>query len=205
MEKITIGIEKRIPLSVLEMALRAVLDGNATSDYFLELAHTECSGATRAKKTVAEINRMTTKNKLMFYIDEHKDDVLNLLRSKPDRQLLFVAMMCSAYTLFYDTMAQMGKYFHVQDDITREYLLKKLSEKYGSNRMLDVAFDCVMPMLIEAGFIVRTKPGVYQMVKQDKFSDIALMAYRKSLLLNNPNFSDLDYIDGNSYFELLKQ
>lgn len=35
MEKITIGIEKRIPLSVLEMALRAVLDGNATSDYFL--------------------------------------------------------------------------------------------------------------------------------------------------------------------------
>lgn len=71
--------------------------------------------------------------------------------------------------------------------------------------MLDVAFDCVMPMLIEAGFIVRTKPGVYQMVKQDKFSDIALMAYRKSFLLNNPNFSDIDYIDGNSYFEFLKQ
>ena len=159
MEKITIGIEKRIPLGVLEMALRAVLDDNATPEYFLELAHTECTGANRAKKTVALMNRMTVKNKLMPYLTEHKEDILNLLRSKSDRQLLFVAMMCSAYTIFYDTIAQMGKYFHVQDEVTREYLLKKLSEKYGSNRMLDVAFDCVMPMLIEAGFIVRARHG----------------------------------------------
>lgn len=205
MEKITIGIEKRIPLAVLEMALRAVLNGNATPDYFFQLAHTECSGATRTKKTVAVINRMTIKNKLMPYIAEHKEDVLNMLRNKSDRQLLFVAMMCSAYTLFFDTMAQMSKYFHVQDEVTREYLLKKLSEKYGSNRMLDVAFDCVMPMLIEAGFIVRAKPGVYQMVKQDKFTDEALMIYRQSFLLNNPNFTETDYVDGNSYFEFLKQ
>lgn len=205
MEKITIGIEKRISLAVLEMALRAVLDGNATSEYFLELAHTECSGATRAKKTVAVINRMTIKNKLMPYIAEHKKNVLNLLRSKSDRQLIFVAMMCSSYTLFYDTMALMGKYFHVQDEVTREYLLKKLREKYGSNRMLDVAFDCVMPMLIEAGFIIRAKTGVYQMLKQEKFTDDALILYRKSFLLNNPNITEVDYIDGNSYFEFLKQ
>jgi translation initiation factor RLI1 len=172
---------------------------------FFQLAHTECSGATRTKKTVAVINRMTIKNKLMPYIAEHKEDVLNMLRNKSDRQLLFVAMMCSAYTPLYDTMAQMSKYFHVQDEVTREYLLKKLSEKYGSNRMLDVAFDCVMPMLIEAGFIVRAKPGVYQMVKQDKFTDEALMIYRQSFLLNNPNFTETDYVDGNSYFEFLKQ
>lgn len=205
MEKITIGIEKRISLGVLEMALRAVLDDNATSEYFLQLAHTECTGTTRAKKTVAVINRMTIKNKLMPYIAEHKEDVLHLLRSKSDRQLLFVAMMCSSYTIFYDAIAQMGKYFHVQDEVTREYLLKKLSEKYGSNRMLDVAFDCVTPMLIEAGFIVRVKPGVYQMVKQDKFSDVAKRIYSKSFILNNPNYTKADYIDGNSFFEFLKQ
>lgn len=205
MEKIIIGIEKRISLGVLEMALRAVLDDNATSEYFLQLAHTECTGTTRAKKTVAVINRMTIKNKLMAYIAEHKEDILNLLRSKSDRQLLFVAMMCSAYTIFYDTIAQMGKYFHVQDEVTRDYLLKKLSEKYGSNRMLDVAFDCVIPMLIEAGFIVRIKPGIYQMLKQDKFSDAAKKVYSKSFILNNPNYTEADYIDGNSYFEFLKQ
>lgn len=204
MEKITIGIEKRISLGVLEMALRAVLDGNATSEYFLELAHTECTGANRAKKTVALMNRLTIKSKLMPYMLEHKDDILNLLRSKYDRQLLFVAMMCSAYTIFYDTIAQMGKYFHAQDEVTREYLLKKLSEKYGSNRMLDVAFDCVMPMLIEAGFIERARLGVYQMVKQEKYTDFAKKVYSKSFLLNNPNYLKADYIEGNSYFEFLK-
>ena len=70
--------------------------------------------------------------------------------------------------------------------------------------MLDVAFDCVMPMLIEAGFIVRARSGVYQMVKQDKYTDAALMVYRKSFLLNNHNFTEADYIDGNSYFEFIK-
>lgn len=205
MEKITIGIEKRISLGVLEMALRAVLDGNATSEYFLELAHTECKGDNRAKKTVALINRMTIKSKLMPYMLEHKDDIQNLLRSKYDRQLLFVAMMCSAYTIFYDTIAQMGKYFHVQDEVTREYLLKKLSDKYGSNRMLDVAFDCVIPMLIEAGFIERARPGVYQMVKQEKYTITAKMVYSQSFFLNNPNYTEADYIEGNSYYEFLKQ
>ncbi len=204
MEKITIGIEKRISLGVLEMALRAVLDGNASMDYFNELAHTECAGANRAKKTVALMNRMTIKNKLMPYLLEHKEETENLLRSKYDRRLLFVAMMSSAYTIFYDSLSQMGKYFHVQDEVSREYLLKKLSEKYGSTRMLDVAFDCVMPMLIEAGFIVRPRLGVYQMVKQEKYTDVAKQVYTKSFFLNNPNYSELDYVETNSYFEYLK-
>ena len=64
MEKITIGIEKRISLGVLELALRSVLDGSASSDYFYELANTECTGANRAKKIVAVINRLTIKGKL---------------------------------------------------------------------------------------------------------------------------------------------
>ena len=205
MEKITIGIERRISMGVLEMALISVLNGNASSEYFHELINSECKGANRAKKGLGLINRMTIKNKLMPYLIEHKNNTLDLLRGKFDRQLLFVAVMCSAYSFFYDVISQMGKYFHAQDMLTREFLLKKMSEKYGSNRSLFIAYDCVMPMLIEAGFIERAKPGVYRMVKQDKFTDGALMAYRKSFLLNNPNFTEADYIDSNSYFEFLKQ
>ena len=48
MEKITIGIEKRISLGVLELALRSVLDGSASSDYFFFFFNTECTGANRA-------------------------------------------------------------------------------------------------------------------------------------------------------------
>lgn len=204
MEKVTIGIEKRISLGVLEMALRAVLDETASSEYFYELANTECTGANRAKKIVAVINRMTMKSKLLPYIATHKDEILLALRNKNDRSLLFVAMMCSAYTIFYDSVSIFGKFFHVQEQVTREFLLRKLAEKYGSNRALDVAFDCIVPMLMEAGFIVRPKPGVYEICKQEKYSDFAMQIYKKSFLLNNPAYADNDDIESNPFFEFIQ-
>ena len=202
MEKISIGIEKRISLSVLELALRATLDGTASSAYFYELANAEGIGKNRAKKTVAVMNRMTLKNKLLPYIQENKDAVESMMRNKFDRSLLFVAMMSGAYTIFYDTLAILGKYFHVQEEVSRELLLKKLSEKYGNNRMLDVAFDCVMPMLVEAGFIEKPVPGVYMMRKQEKYTDEAKKIYQQACALNNPN--NADDINRNPFFEFIK-
>ena len=68
--------------------------------------------------------------------------------------------------------------------------------------MLDVAFDCVMPMLVEAGFIERPVPGVYAMRKQEKYTEDAKSVYMESCALNNPNhFADLDR---NPYFEFIK-
>lgn len=37
MEKINIGINERIPLTVLEMALQATLNGDASPEYFCQL------------------------------------------------------------------------------------------------------------------------------------------------------------------------
>ena len=202
MEKISIGIEKRISLNVLELALRAVLEGTASSVYFYELANAEGIGKNRAKKTVAVMNRMTLKNKLLPYIMENKEVVENMLRNRFDRSLLFVAMMSGAYTIFYDTLAILGKYFHVQEEVSRELLLKKLSEKYGNNRMLDVAFDCVMPMLVEAGFIERPAPGIYAMRKQEKYTEEARKIYMESCAQNNLN--NYAEIDRNPYFEFIK-
>lgn len=203
MERVTIGIEKRISLGVLDLALRAVLDGSASSDYFNELAATECTGANRAKKIVAVINRMTIKGKLTPVLKEHEEETLHALRNKNDRSMIFVAMMCSSYTIFYDAVSVFGKYFHVQEQVNREFVLKKLAEKYGSNRALEVAFDCIVPMLMEAGFIVRPKPGLYEMCKQDKYTEFGKMIYKQSFLLNNPTFSDSDDIESYPYFEFI--
>lgn len=200
MEKISIGIEKRISLNVLELALRAALEGTASSAYFYELANAEGIGKNRAKKTVAVMNRMTLKNKLLSYILDNKEAIENMLRNRFDRPLLFVALMSGAYTIFYDTLAILGKYFHVQEEVSRELLLKKLSEKYGNNRMLDVAFDCVMPMLVEAGFIERPAPGVYAMRKQEKYTEEAKKIYQQSCSVYNPNYAD-DI--RNPYFEFI--
>ena len=203
MEKITIGIEKRISLGVLELALRSVLDGSASSDYFYELANTECTGANRAKKIVAVINRLTIKGKLTPFLKEHKEDVLQALRNENDRAMIFVSMMCSSYTIFYDAVSIFGKFFHVQEQVSREFLLKKLAEKYGSNRALDVAFDCIVPMLMEAGFISRPKPGIYEMYKQDKYTEFAKTVFKQSFIINNPTFAESDVIESNPYFEFV--
>ena len=203
MEKITIGIEKRISLGVLELALRSVLDGSASSDYFYELANTECTGANRAKKIVAVINRLTIKGKLTPFLKEHKEDVLQALRNKNDRAMIFVSMMCSSYTIFYDAVSIFGKFFHVQEQVSREFLLKKLAEKYGSNRALDVAFDCIVPMLMESGFISRPKPGIYEMYKQDKYTEFAKTVFKQSFIINNPTFAESDVIESNPYFEFV--
>jgi len=203
MEKVTIGIEKRISLGVLELALRSVLDGSASSDYFYELANTECTGANRAKKIVAVINRLTIKGKLTPFLKEHKEDVLQALRNKNDRAMIFVSMMCSSYTIFYDAVSIFGKFFHVQEQVSREFLLKKLAEKYGSNRALDVAFDCIVPMLMEAGFISRPKPGIYEMYKQDKYTEFAKTVFKQSFIINNPTFAESDVIESNPYFEFV--
>ena len=203
MEKITIGIEKRISLGVLELALRSVLDGSASSDYFYELANTECTGANRAKKIVAVINRLTIKGKLTPFLKEHKEDVLQALRNKNDRAMIFVSMMCSSYTIFYDAVSIFGKFFHVQEQVSREFLLKKLAEKYGSKRALDVAFDCIVPMLMEAGFISRPKPGIYEMYKQDKYTEFAKTVFKQSFIINNPTFAESDVIESNPYFEFV--
>lgn len=203
MNRVTIGIEKRVSLGVLELALRAVLDDSVSSDYFYELANTECTGANRAKKIVAAINRMTVKSNLLPFLKEHQEDVLQSLRNKNDRPLIFTALMCSSYTIFFDAVSLYGKFFHVQEHVKRDFILEKLAQKYGSNRALDVAFDCIVPMLMETGFITRPKPGVYEMVKQEKYTDFALTVYRQSFLLNNQTFTESDDIDSNPYFEFI--
>ena len=117
--------------------------------------------------------------------------------------MIFVSMMCSSYTIFYDAVSIFGKFFHVQEQVSREFLLKKLAEKYGSNRALDVAFDCIVPMLMEAGFISRPKPGIYEMYKQDKYTEFAKTVFKQSFIINNPTFAESDVIESNPYFEFV--
>lgn len=205
MEKISIGIEKRVALPTLELAITSLLDGSASPTYFKELAMRECTGENRAKKVARLLNRLTISNTLAEYMKKNSEKIYNMLHNQLDRPLLFTAIMCSGYMLFYDTVSILGKYLHVQDTVGRKFLLQKLSEKYGSNRLLDVAFDCVMPMLIEAGVIKRDGPGLFSIVRQLKFSEYAQEIFQKSFLLNNPNIDPNDDFMSNPYFEYIRQ
>ena len=60
-----LGIEQRVPLNMVEMALLSVLNGNYTPEYFKELAQTEFVGENRAKKMVGTLNSLVLRNPLL--------------------------------------------------------------------------------------------------------------------------------------------
>lgn len=202
-KKQDIGINQRIPISILELALMAELQGNATSEYFRELAATEYNGQNRIGKTVTVINRLTKRNPLLPFLMKNKASVETMLRSKADRPLVLTAIICSAYGFGYDVVSLLGKYFHAQETVTTELIRQKMSAKYGSNRSLPNALYCILPMLIEANLLERPEAGLYKAIRASKASDDALNVYKEAFLLNNPMLSDKDSIESNPYFEFI--
>ena len=79
MEKIIIGINQRIPMNMLELALRASMEREATTDYFRELAAMEYNGQNRIGKTVVVLNRLTKRNPLLPYLLKNKEQVLFII------------------------------------------------------------------------------------------------------------------------------
>ncbi|MCI6526367.1 MAG: hypothetical protein MR441_03995, partial [Bacteroidales bacterium] len=176
--KIEIGINQRIPISLLEMALLATLEGQGTPEYFAELASTEYQGENRIRKSTYVMGRLTNRNPLMPFLQGNKDSVISALRSKTDRPIILAALINSAYSFGYDLTAILGKYLHVQTQVTTALLASKLSEKYGSNRSLPNAMNCIIPMLIEAGFFHRPRPGFFEAIHHSGYSQLALEAYK---------------------------
>lgn len=201
MNKIQIGINQRIPIPLLEMALIAALQGKATPDYYLELAGTEYKGENRKKKAVTVMNRLTLRNPLMPVLQENAAVIEAALRSKKDRPIILAAIVNAAYSFGYDLTAILGKYLHVQKEVTTALLASKLAEKYGSNRSLPNAMNCIIPMLIEAGLFTRPRPGFFQVIKHSGFSPLAESLYRRSFFLHNPMLPEDSDVNSCSYFE----
>lgn len=199
-----IGINQRIPMNILELALLAELQGNATGDYFRELAATEYNGQNRIGKAVSVMNRLTKKNRLMPYLMEKKTEVEAMFRNQADKPLLLTAIICSAYGFGYDVVALLGKYFHAQEIVTTELIRQKMSEKYGSNRSLPNALYCILPMLIEAKLLERPEAGKFKAIRIKNATDEAKVVYQQAFLLNNPMLSEKDNIESYSFFEFIK-
>ena len=203
MDKITIGINQRIPIHILELALCAALQDDASPEYFSELAASEYNGENRIKKAVSVINKLTIRNPLFDYLHKHADAVLAAMKNKLDRPLLFGAVICAAYPFGFDTLSIMGKYFHVQQQVNSALITQRMASKYGSNRSLPNALYCVLPMFIEAGLLNRPMAGIYEANRQERYSDFVLTLYRKAFVLNNPTYTMEDDIDSNPFFEFI--
>lgn len=198
-----IGVKASASISSLGMVMGAILDGTCTKEYILEIVALETSGKSRAEKVNRTIRRMTVNNPLLPYILEHKDEFVANTKSGMNKSVVYTALMCAAYPLFYDTVALLGKYFHAQDEIETHLIFSKLSEKYGASVDSTIGFNSVVKMLVEAGLIMRPKTGFYRACRMTNISDFTREIYTKAFLQNNPTYSDKDNVKSNSYFEFI--
>lgn len=199
----TIGIRQRIPLSLFEMALRAVLSGEYSREYFAELAAMEYSGQNRIVKSVCIISKLTDQNPLIDFLREHTDEVTEALRYKSDRGIILSALLIASYEFVYDLVCLFGKYFHAQDQVPTSLVSGKLAEKYGSNRSLPNAVNSAIPMLLEAGIMKRTKIGIYEISPVSPSSDIARKIYDRAFLIWNPNLNVDTISVSHPYYEFI--
>jgi len=157
----SIDINQRIPLDTLYAGLVSHLNANYSEEYILEQLRLEFKGENRLKKSLRIVNKIILHNPLNTFVDENKEQIKQAIKKKYDRNIILIALLNSSFTFSFDTLRFLGKYLSVQDLVNRETIKKSLANVYGGNRATDNAIDSVVPMFIEAGFIIRYKPGIY--------------------------------------------
>lgn len=199
-----IGLDQRIPIKVMEIAIKTVLDDTYSIEWAKTNLEPELNGKNRIAKAVTELGKATVNNKLMGFVKTNKDKVLEALQYKSDKTLVLVGLINAAFGFGYNTTMVMGKYFHVQDCISKALLAEKMSEVYAYNKSVDNALYRILPMFIEAGLIIRPTTGIYSRVPLEPRTDIAVEIYKQSFFINNPKCPKDYPIEDSPYWEFLQ-
>lgn len=181
MEK-TVGINQRISIPIIETAMKAALDGIFTPEYAADLAAGEYQGENRIKKARSIIGKLTLRNPLFDYIKEQRHDYFEAIKYPGDRALVFSALINATYMFGYDAMCILGKLFHVQERVSSQLIVNRMSSIYASNRALPNGLYCIIPMYIEAGLLSRPVTGIYIKNDLDIKTDFARNIYKNHSL-----------------------
>ena len=199
-----IGINQRISVTLIEKGLNAVFDEVYSKEFARSLAEYEFQGENRLKKAVNELSKVVEKNAIIPFLLKHKENVVKAMQYKADKAIIVAALYNAAFPFSYEEVCILGKYFHVQDRISRNLLKEKISEIYGFNKSISNAIDYSIPTLVEAGFIERPEPGVYTKPSLNVNTEIALAVYRESFYINNPLLNRNNEYEGSPYFEFIR-
>ena len=157
-----VDINQRIPLSVLEIALLTFLDGAYDESYIVEQLRLEYNGENRIKKSLRIVNKIVPKCAFSTVLMENADIIRIAMKNRSDRNVILISLLNSAFGFSYDTLDLLARIFNAQDTVNSETVLKSLSKSYGGNRSTVNAMYSVLPMFVEAEFLIRPKTGLYE-------------------------------------------
>lgn len=184
--------------------MASILDGDFSQEYVDELIALETSGKSRADNLNRSIRRMTINNPLLEFIKENEQEFRTNTRTGANRCIVYIALLCCSYELFYDLVSLLGKYFHVQDEVSTTLIRTKLTQKYGNGENVARGLSCSVGMLVDAGLITRTQTGIYQANRQTGLSEFSEKIYKKAFLYNNSTYNENDEVESNSFFEFIR-
>lgn len=199
-----IGLNQRIPINVMEEAIKAMLAGAYSREWAMQHLEREISGANRIAKAVNELNSAVINNPQKKYIMDNGEKILEAMQYKPDKTLILVGLINSSFPIGYHTTSVMGKYFHVQELVSKALIAEKIGAMYAYNKSLDNALYRVLPMFIEAGLISRPQKGVYSKNTLEPHTAESVDVYRKSFFINNPNVRKDYPLEDSPYWEFLQ-
>ncbi len=199
-----IGLNQRIPINVMEEAIKAMISGKYSREWAVQHLESEIRGANRIAKAVNELNSAVINNPQKKYIMDNSEKILEAMQYKSDRTLILVGLINSVFPIGYHTTSVMGKYFHVQDYVSKALIAEKIGALYAYNKSLDNALYRVLPMFIEAGLISRAQKGVYIKNRLEPYSVESVAIYKKSFFINNPHIKEGYDVEDTSYWEYLQ-
>lgn len=201
----TIGIGQKIPIDLVEMALRAALADDCDSKYLSEIVTIAHTGKNVMQKSLNVARRLTYTNPIINVLKENKDEVENALRYSSDKGIIVTALLSTAYEFAYDTLCILGKYFHAQNQVTRQLIKTKLSDKYGMSGTLSNGLDSVIPILMDAGIIKRPGLGLYEISPISPNTEIASQIYDRAFMHWNPNCTAGEIPSTHPFYEFISK
>ena len=157
-----LGIQQRIPLSVLGAAFDDFVGQGVAPERIEELLKEFYSGANRIVKARRQICACLSRSRLTPWLESHRDSLAAAAASDIDRRLILSAVICARYSFCYDIAVIFARQFRIRDEISSELLDNLIGQKYGYNASTRNSRNCAVPQLIEAGLVGRVKPSVFK-------------------------------------------
>lgn len=202
----TLGMNKRVPLETLQLAVEQELSGIDDFDRIDETIRAQFQGEARAVKGLKQVRSTVRNSPIHNFLMEHKDELLAAMKNKSDRNLILTAITSARFSFFYDVLSILGKQFRIQDDVNSDLLKRLIAVKYGSNKSVENKMYIAIPQMVEAELFARIKPGLYEFTEPQRPAHaITLAIWKESYYVNEPLVSreDEEYVF-HPYFRFIK-
>lgn len=158
-----IGINQRIPFAVIDSAIYQWLESGVVNKVSI-LNHIKeyTKGENRALKVVAYVSAIMNKQTKILTIISKKIDIGKWQQMpENERKVIALCLISLTYPICYDLLVAISAGLKTQSQISKKFISTRIAAQYGTNRSVDIALDALLPMIIEAGTIIRDRISIY--------------------------------------------